>query len=149
MIYTGQCKGAIVQGLGLGLTEKTQIGNGLIRTNNFTTYIIPTICDVPEIQVKPVEDAEKIGPFGAKGLGEIGIVPVGSAVANAIYDAIGTRLFTLPATPERIFRRSKESRTMMAARVKVRLFHELRSTLRQSEIDLRSKHTGPIAGSNP
>jgi CO/xanthine dehydrogenase Mo-binding subunit len=106
--YTGQCEGAIVQGLGFALTEETQIENGMIKTNNFTTYIIPTICDVPEIQVDPVETYEKIGPFGAKGLGEIGIIPVGSVVANAIHDAIGTRLFTLPATPERVYQAIKE-----------------------------------------
>jgi CO/xanthine dehydrogenase Mo-binding subunit len=106
--YTGQCEGAIVQGLGFALTEETQIENGQIKTDNFTTYIIPTTCDVPEIQIDPVETYEKIGPFGAKGLGEIGIIPVGSVVANAIYDAIGTRMFTLPATPERVYRAIKE-----------------------------------------
>lgn len=105
--YTGQCEGAIVQGLGFALTEETQIENGIVKTNNFTTYIIPTICDIPEIEVEPVETYEKIGPFGAKGLGEIGIIPVGSAVANAIYDATGTRLNTLPATPERVYRALK------------------------------------------
>ena len=97
-----QCEGAIVQGLGFALTEETQIDNGVIKTNNFTTYIIPTISDVPEIEIDPVETYEKIGPFGAKGLGEIGIIPVGSAIANAIYDATGIRVFTLPATPERV-----------------------------------------------
>ena len=102
--YTGQCEGAIVQGMGFALTEDTQIDEGVVKTNNFTTYIIPTISDIPEIQVDPVETYEKIGPFGAKGLGEIGIVPVGSVVANAIYDAIGTRIYTLPATPERVYR---------------------------------------------
>jgi len=101
--YTGQCEGAVVQGLGFALTEETQIDEGVVRTNNFTTYIIPTISDIPEIQIDPVETYEKMGPFGAKGLGEIGIVPVGSAVANAIYDAIGIRVYTLPATPERIY----------------------------------------------
>ena len=101
--YTGQCEGAIVQGLGFALTEETQIDNGVIKTNNFTTYIIPTISDVPEIEIDPVETYEKIGPFGAKGLGEIGIIPVGSAIANAIYDATGIRVFTLPATPERVY----------------------------------------------
>jgi CO/xanthine dehydrogenase Mo-binding subunit len=106
--YTGQCEGAIVQGLGFALTEETQIDKGIVRTNNFTTYIIPTICDVPEIQIDPVETYEKIGPFGAKGLGEIGIIPIGSVVANAIYDAVGARLFTLPATPERVYRALKE-----------------------------------------
>jgi CO/xanthine dehydrogenase Mo-binding subunit len=106
--YYGQCQGAIVQGLGFALTEETQIEKGIIKTNNFTTYIIPTICDVPEIQVEPVETYDKIGPFGAKGLGEIGIIPVGSAIANAIHDATGARIFTLPAIPERVYRALKE-----------------------------------------
>jgi CO/xanthine dehydrogenase Mo-binding subunit len=101
--YTGQCEGAVVQGLGFALTEDTQIEQGKVKTNNFTTYIIPTIADVPEIQVEPVETYEKIGPFGAKGLGEIGIIPVGSAVANAIYDATGARVYVLPATSEEVF----------------------------------------------
>ena len=108
--YTGQCEGAIVQGLGFALTEETQINEGITKTNNFTTYIIPTICDVPEIQIDPVETYEKVGPFGAKGLGEIGIIPVGSAVANAIYDATGERVFTLPATPERVYKAMSERR---------------------------------------
>ena len=97
-----------MQGLGFALTEETQIDNGQIRTNNFTTYIIPTICDVPALQVEPVETHDKFTPLGAKGLGEIGIVPVGSAVANAIYDATGVRVFTLPATPERVYQTISE-----------------------------------------
>jgi len=75
----------------------------VVKTNNFTTYIIPTMADVPEIQIEPVETYEKIGPFGAKGLGEIGIIPVGAAVTNAIYDATGARIYTLPASPERVY----------------------------------------------
>jgi CO/xanthine dehydrogenase Mo-binding subunit len=112
--YTGQCEGAIVQGLGFALTEDTQIENGQIKTNNFTTYIIPTICDTPEIQIEPVETKDTFTPLGAKGLGEIGIVPVGSAVANAIHDATGARLFTLPATPERVYQaiKGKEGETV-------------------------------------
>ena len=110
--YTGQCEGAIVQGLGFALTEETQIEKGMIKTNNFTTYIIPTIRDAPDIEVEPVETYDKIGPFGAKGLGEIGIIPVGSAIANAIYDATGVRVYTLPATPERVYMALKE-RDMM------------------------------------
>jgi CO/xanthine dehydrogenase Mo-binding subunit len=108
--YTGQCEGAIVQGLGFALTEDTQIDAGVTKTNNFTTYIIPTICDIPDIQIEPVETYEKIGPYGAKGLGEIGIIPVGSVIANAIYDATGARVFTLPATPERVLKAVNESR---------------------------------------
>jgi CO/xanthine dehydrogenase Mo-binding subunit len=107
--YTGQCEGAIVQGLGFALAEDTQIEDGNIRTNNFTTYIIPTIADIPEIQIDPVETFEKVGPFGAKGTGEIGIVPVASAVANAIHDATGVRVYSLPATPEVVFNALKRS----------------------------------------
>jgi CO/xanthine dehydrogenase Mo-binding subunit len=106
--YTGQCEGAVVQGLGFALTEDTLIEDGIIKTDNFTKYIIPTIRDIPEIQVDPVETYEKIGPFGAKGVGEIGIVPIGSAVASAIHDATGARIFTLPATPERVFNALKQ-----------------------------------------
>jgi CO/xanthine dehydrogenase Mo-binding subunit len=106
--YTGQCEGAIVQGLGFALTEEAQIDEGMIKTNNFTTYIIPTIRDAPDIEIEPVETHDGIGPFGAKGLGEIGIIPVGSAIANAIYDATGVRLYTLPATPERVYMALKE-----------------------------------------
>ena len=101
--YTGQCEGAIVQGLGFALTEDTQIEKGIVKTNNFTTYIIPTIADIPEIEIDPVETFERIGPFGAKGMGEIGIIPVGSAIANAIHDATGVRIYTLPATAETVY----------------------------------------------
>jgi len=102
--YSGQHEGAILQGIGFALMEDTLIENGNVRTNNFTTYIIPTIADMPDIQIEPVETYEKIGPFGAKGLGEIGVVAVPAAIANAIYDATGARIYSLPATPERVYK---------------------------------------------
>ena len=102
--YTGQHEGAILQGIGFALMEDTLIQNGNVLTNNFTTYIIPTIVDMPDIQIEPVETYEKIGPFGAKGLGEIGIVAVPAAIANAIYDATGAHIYSLPATPERVYK---------------------------------------------
>ncbi|MGO9643397.1 MAG: xanthine dehydrogenase family protein molybdopterin-binding subunit [Candidatus Bathyarchaeia archaeon] len=102
--YSGQHEGAILQGIGFALMEDTLIENGNVLTNNFTTYIIPTIADMPDIQIEPVETYEKIGPFGAKGLGEIGIVAVPAAIANAIYDATGARIYSLPATPERVYK---------------------------------------------
>jgi len=102
--YSGQHEGAILQGIGFALMEDTIIKDGNVLTNNFTTYIIPTIADMPEIQVEPVETYEKIGPFGAKGLGEIGIVAVPAAIANAIYDATGAHIYSLPATPERVYK---------------------------------------------
>jgi len=102
--YSGQHEGAILQGIGFALMEDTLIEDGNVLTNNFTTYIIPTIADMPDIQIEPVETYEKIGPFGAKGLGEIGIVAVPAAIANAIYDATGVHIYSLPATPERVYK---------------------------------------------
>jgi CO/xanthine dehydrogenase Mo-binding subunit len=101
--FRGQCEGAVVQGLGYALTENAIIENGHLLTPNFATYLIPTIEDAPDLEVVPVETYEKTGPFGAKGVGEIAIVPVAAAISNAIYDATGVRSFTLPITPERLF----------------------------------------------
>jgi len=101
--FRGQCEGAVVQGLGYALTEDAVIEDGYLKTPNFTTYLIPTVMDAPEIEVTPVETFEKTGPYGAKGVGEIALVPVAAAISNAIHDAVGVRCFTLPITPERLF----------------------------------------------
>jgi len=101
--FRGQCEGAVAQGVGYALTEDAIIQNGHLLTPNFTTYLIPTIADTPDIEVVPVETYEKTGPFGAKGVGEISLVPVAAAISNAIYDATGVRSFALPITPERLF----------------------------------------------
>jgi CO/xanthine dehydrogenase Mo-binding subunit len=107
----GQCEGAVVQGLGYALMENAIIEDGRLKTPNFTTYLIPTIMDTPEIEVVPVETYEKTGPFGAKGAGEIAIVPVAAAISNAIYDATGVRSFILPMTAERVFNSLRAKRT--------------------------------------
>jgi xanthine dehydrogenase D subunit len=107
----GQCEGAVVQGLGYALMEDAIIEDGRLKTPNFTTYLIPTIEDAPEIEVVPVETYEKTGPFGAKGAGEIAIVPVAAAISNAIYDATGVRSFTVPMTAERVFNSLRAKKT--------------------------------------
>ncbi|HPP05765.1 MAG TPA: hypothetical protein PLW88_00225, partial [Syntrophorhabdaceae bacterium] len=71
-------------------------------------YKIPTVKDVPPIQPVIVETEEKEGPFGAKGIGEPGLVPTAPAIANAIYDAIGVRIKDLPITPEKVLAAIKE-----------------------------------------
>jgi xanthine dehydrogenase D subunit len=101
--FRGQCEGSVVQGVGYALTEDAIIEDGYLKTPNFTTYLIPTIMDAPEIEVTPVETFEKTGPYGAKGVGEIALVPVAGAISNAIHDAVGVRCFSLPITPERLF----------------------------------------------
>lgn len=101
--FRGQCEGSVVQGLGYALTEEAIIEDGSLKTPNFATYLIPTIMDAPDIEVVAVETYEKTGPFGAKGVGEIALVPVAAAISNAINDATGARFFALPITPERVF----------------------------------------------
>ncbi|MDW7977575.1 MAG: xanthine dehydrogenase family protein molybdopterin-binding subunit [Candidatus Caldarchaeum sp.] len=100
---TGQLEGAAAQGIGYALLEDVKISEGRLLTTNLSTYLIPSIKDVPEIEAIAVEDHEDSGPFGAKGIGEIGIIPVAPAIANAIYDAVRKRPFTAPMTPERVY----------------------------------------------
>lgn len=105
----GQTEGGAVMGIGYTLYEDVLIENGVHKTKNFTDYIIPTIRETPIIETFPVEDApEQSGPFGAKGIGEVVMIPIIAAIMSAIYDATGARIYHLPATPERIFNALKK-----------------------------------------
>jgi CO/xanthine dehydrogenase Mo-binding subunit len=99
----GQIEGGIVQGLGYALTEEHHLKDGRIVNDQFSTYIIPTPLDVPEMKSVIVENAYSWGPYGAKGLGETPIIAVAPAVVAAIHHATGARLREIPATPERVF----------------------------------------------
>ena len=99
----GQIEGGVVQGLGYALTEEHLFQDGRIVNDQFSTYIIPTPMDVPEIKSIIVEHAYPWGPYGAKGLGETPIIAVAPAVTAAIAHATGVRLFEIPATPERLW----------------------------------------------
>ncbi len=94
----GQIQGGIAQGLGLALMEEYHSG----VTDNLHDYLIPTIGDVPDIDVIIVEDGEPTGPSGAKGVGEPGLVPTPPAILSAIKDATGVRITEVPATPHRV-----------------------------------------------
>ncbi len=98
----GQIEGAIVQALGQGLMEDYQTVEGRPITANFAKYILPTSLDVPHVTSVIVEDPDPIGPLGVKGIGEPAMVPTIPAIMNAIYDAIGVRITSLPATPEKV-----------------------------------------------
>jgi CO/xanthine dehydrogenase Mo-binding subunit len=98
----GQIEGAVVQALGQGLMEDYRTENGHTTTPGFAKYILPTALDVPRVTSVIVEDPDPLGPLGVKGIGEPAMVPTIPAVMNAIYDAIGVRITSLPATPERI-----------------------------------------------
>ena len=98
----GQIAGGIAQGIGYALLEQVELKEGKIQNPALSSYLIPTALDVPEIESIIVEEAESSGPYGAKGLGEPAMLPVAAAVINAIDDAVGVRITSLPATPEKI-----------------------------------------------
>ncbi|HXI20978.1 MAG TPA: molybdopterin cofactor-binding domain-containing protein, partial [Gemmatimonadales bacterium] len=101
--FHGQVEGSIVMGMGETLLEDTLVGaEGRFTNANLHDYLIPTICETPEIRTVAVESYEPQGPFGAKEIGEGSLLPVLGAIANAIYDATGVRVTELPITPEKI-----------------------------------------------
>jgi CO/xanthine dehydrogenase Mo-binding subunit len=102
----GQVEGGIAQGLGFALMEEYLPG----RTENLHDYLIPTVGDVPEIETIIVEDAEPLGPYGAKGIGEPALVPTAPAILGAIRHATGVRIRRLPATPDRVRKAILEAR---------------------------------------
>jgi CO/xanthine dehydrogenase Mo-binding subunit len=99
----GQIEGGVVQGIGYALVEEHHLKDGRILNDQFSTYIIPTPLDAPEIHSILVEHEYPWGPYGAKGLGETPIIGVAPAVTAAIHNAAGVRLFEIPATPERVW----------------------------------------------
>jgi CO/xanthine dehydrogenase Mo-binding subunit/aerobic-type carbon monoxide dehydrogenase small subunit (CoxS/CutS family) len=94
----GQIHGGAVQGLGLALMEEYVPA----RTENLHDYLIPTIGDVPEMKCILVEDPEPLGPHGAKGVGEPGLIPTAPAILGAIHHATGVRMRQVPVLPHRL-----------------------------------------------
>jgi len=100
----GQIYGGVAQGIGWALLEGFEYDeNGQLLTSTLMDYALPHSADVPNITSLLVEVPSRVGPHGAKGVGEPPVVPVAGAIANAIYDAIGVRVAELPMTPERVY----------------------------------------------
>jgi CO/xanthine dehydrogenase Mo-binding subunit len=108
MLLEGQVYGGATMGIGYALTEKLVLQNGKVMNPNFLDYKMLTAKDVPRIEPIVIETNDQFGPFGAKGVGEPGLVPTAPAIANAIYDAIGVRIKELPITPEKVLAALKE-----------------------------------------
>jgi xanthine dehydrogenase molybdenum-binding subunit len=98
----GQVHGGVHMGLGYALAERLVVDQGQILTQTFMDYALLRAGDMPPIVVRLIETVDAEGPFGAKGLGESGVIPVSAAVANALKDAIGVRFTELPITPARV-----------------------------------------------
>jgi len=94
----GQIQGGVAMGLGFALMEEYMPG----KTSSMGDYYIPTCIDMPDIISIIIEDEEPSGPFGAKGVGEPALIPTAPAILNAIADALGERIYNLPANLERV-----------------------------------------------
>jgi xanthine dehydrogenase molybdenum-binding subunit len=102
MSCEGQIEGGAAMGVGLALSEELVMFDGLIAAPNLHDYGLPTAVDVPRTVVNLVETVDPLGPFGAKGVGEGGIIPPPAAIANAIADATGIRPREYPMRPWKV-----------------------------------------------
>ena len=98
----GQIQGGAQNGQGYALSEEMLYEEGRLITPSFSEYLMPTAMDMPKVECIILESRSGVGPYGAKGIGEPAMTPVAPAIANAVADAIGVRVFELPITPERI-----------------------------------------------
>ena len=98
----GQIQGGVAQGLGFALSERVDLDHGRYVQRTFKEHGLPLAADVPEVETIVMEHADPAGPYGAKGAAEPPVVPVAAAIANAVADAIGAPVDTLPITPESV-----------------------------------------------
>jgi len=99
----GQMRGGAAQGIGWGLLEAMVYDeHGTLLNGTFADYPVPKAADIPPTEIVMVQVPSDTGPFGAKGVGEPPVVPGGAAIANAVADATGVRLTSLPITPQRL-----------------------------------------------
>jgi CO/xanthine dehydrogenase Mo-binding subunit len=112
----GQSCGAAVMGIGWALYEHLQYDKCRLLNGNLADYTMPTADSVPPIRSGIVESNEPNGPYGAKGASETAMIPGAVSIANAVYDAIGVRIRTLPITPEKILAGLREKGQMASSR---------------------------------
>ncbi|OQA45459.1 MAG: putative xanthine dehydrogenase subunit D [Chloroflexi bacterium ADurb.Bin325] len=102
---TGQIEGAVVQALGYALMEDWRTRDGQVLTNRLSTYLIPTVLDIPaRLDPVIVEVPDPNGPWGARGMAEMPYLPAAAAVCAAVYDATRVRFTEFPLTSERVWR---------------------------------------------
>ena len=101
----GQIQGGIAQGLGMALMEEYV----QCVSENLHDYLMPTVGDMPEIEIILIEDPEPLGPYGAKGIGEHALIPTAPAILAGIKHATGISIRHVPATPDRVFTALQEA----------------------------------------
>ncbi|HKX73808.1 MAG TPA: molybdopterin cofactor-binding domain-containing protein, partial [Acidimicrobiia bacterium] len=102
-LIEGQVEGAVVQGHGYAITEDLQANEGRVTHPRLSAYLIPGIGDIPrQVDTVLVETPDPRGPYGARGMAEMPLVPYAAAVVAALYDATGVWFHRLPLTPSRV-----------------------------------------------
>jgi xanthine dehydrogenase molybdenum-binding subunit len=102
--HQGQIDGGVATGVGLALTEELVMEDGRITNGHLGDYKMPTVADMPRLETVLVESPGGTGPFEAKAIGEMANNSPPAAIANAVADAVGARLFELPITAERVLK---------------------------------------------
>jgi len=111
----GQVEGGIAIGLGYAISENMRIENGMLTNPSFRDYKLITAPEMPELEMHFIESDCAEGPYGAKGISELPTIVIAPAVANALYNATGVRIFDPPMTPETVARAIHEKRAAAAA----------------------------------
>jgi len=104
LMHQAQIDGGVVMGMGYALMEEVMIDGGKVVTSNFGDGKIPSICDIPKLKTVIQEFPVGNGPYGGMSIGEPPVVPTAAAIANAVHDAVGVRIYDLPITAEKVLR---------------------------------------------
>jgi CO/xanthine dehydrogenase Mo-binding subunit len=115
-IVEGQMEGGVAQAIGWGIMEETLMSGGVMQNTAFHNYMIPTVKDVPHLESIIVEHPNELGPFGAKGIGEPPIVAAAPAIRNAVYDALGIKINTIPLTARQVLMAIKQNAKKLESR---------------------------------
>ena len=103
LMHQGQIDGGVVMGLGYAMMEHLMLDDGKVMTANFGDYKIPNIMDIPNLRTAVLEEPKGPGPYSSMSIGETPNIPVAAAIANAVEDAVGIRIKSLPVTAEKVF----------------------------------------------
>jgi CO/xanthine dehydrogenase Mo-binding subunit len=103
LMHQGQIEGGAMMGIGYALMEHLMIADGKVATANFGEYKMPTIKDVPPFKSSVTEQPKGAGPYNSMPIGETSNIPVAAAIANAVEDAVGVRIKSLPITAEKVY----------------------------------------------
>jgi xanthine dehydrogenase molybdenum-binding subunit len=106
--HQGQIEGGIMQGLGYALSEELLVQDGRVTNLSLGEYKVPTMRDIPPLKTVLLESEHGVGPYQTRGIGESPCTPVAPAIANAVDDAIGVRIRSLPMTSEKVFKALQE-----------------------------------------